>query len=312
MNREELPFMVDTVNSSQLFELELPLPDQRLSGQSRRLVGFEDRYDRMQRHLRLLIDIDGLAAWSERCYGRTLPMVEIVADRYPLVIYHGDVGTGKTATAEGAANRLANDLGRDGMLFKLSTRVRGTGHVGQMSALINQAFDVVAQEAGKRRLAFFVLDEADSLAAGRDSDQSHHEDKVAVNTLIQKIDDVRRFSGRVLVILCTNRFDALDPAIVRRAGLIERFDRPNAQEREALLRLDCEGLALPDSVIEELVVVTGPDGDRQPLGFTFSDLRTRLLPEALSRAYPDRPVEAADILAAARSIRPSPSMGATV
>lgn len=300
--------MTDTANASLLFELELSLPDKRLTHQAQRLVGFDARYERIQRHLRLMIDGEGLVAWSERNYGCTLPIVDVVADRYPLVIFHGDVGTGKTATAEAATDRLAGDLDRDAMLFKLSTRVRGTGHVGQMSSLINQAFDVVVQEAGKRRHAFLVLDEADSLAAGRDSDQSHHEDKVAVNTLIQKIDEMRQFSGRVLIILCTNRFNALDPAIVRRAGLIESFDRPDAREREALLRLDCAGLELSESLIAELVALTGPNAELHNHGFTFSDLRTRLLPEALSRAYPNRRIEAADLLTAARSIKSSPSM----
>jgi SpoVK/Ycf46/Vps4 family AAA+-type ATPase len=93
------------------------------------------------------------------------------------------------------------------MLFKLSTRVRGSGNVGEMSMLINRAFEVVAREAGKAKLSFLIIDEADSLAGSRTMNQSHHEDKVAVNTLIQKIDDVRRYAGRVLVFLCTNHFD---------------------------------------------------------------------------------------------------------
>lgn len=135
--------------------------------------------------------------------------------------------------------------------FALSTRVRGTGTVGQMSQLIHDAFETVVAEAGKARLAFLVIDEADSLTASRGADQSHHEDKVTVNTLIQRIDDVRRCGGRVVVFLCTNRFAALDPAIVRRAGRIERFDRPNATEREQLLRQDCEGLGLDFGVIAE-------------------------------------------------------------
>jgi ATP-dependent 26S proteasome regulatory subunit len=87
---------------------------------------------------------------------------------------------------------------------------------------------------------------------------------VAVNTLIQKIDDVRRFSGRVLVFLCTNRFEALDPAIVRRAGRVERFDRPDEAEREQLLRLDLDGLGFSDKIFRDLVKLTGPDGNGRP------------------------------------------------
>lgn len=296
------------VDRTALFELELELPDSRLDERPRRLVGFAERYERLRRDLRLLTDLQGVEAWSCEFYGRRVPLVDSVADRYPLVVFHGDVGTGKTETAEVASNALARELDRPATLFKLSTRVRGSGNVGQMSMLINHAFQVVTKEAGKAKLSFLIIDEADSLAAARDTNQSHHEDKVGVNTLVQKIDDVRRFGGRVLVFLCTNRGGVLDPAIVRRAGRIERFDRPNDSERETLLRMDCEGLELSGEVIRELVQLTGPDGAERRVGFTFSDLRTRLLPEALARAFPDRKVEAQDLIEAARALRPTPPM----
>ena len=70
-----------------------------------------------------------------------------------------------------------------------------------------------------------IIDEGDSIAASRTQDHSHHEDKVAVNTLIQAIDDLRRFKGRISVILCTNRLAALDPALQRRAAIVEEFPR---------------------------------------------------------------------------------------
>jgi SpoVK/Ycf46/Vps4 family AAA+-type ATPase len=194
------------------------------------------------------------------------------------------------------------------MLFKLSTRVRGSGKVGQMSSLINESFAIVTKEAGKSKSAFLIIDEADSLSAARDGGQSHHEDKVAVNTIIQKVDDLRRLGGRVLVILCTNRGHALDPAVVRRAARIERFDRPDAAEREKLIRMDYEGLDLSDSSVQALVEITGPQARPKRVGFTFSDLRTRLLPEALGLAFPDRQLTAADLLNTAKSLEPSPAI----
>jgi AAA+ superfamily predicted ATPase len=254
-----------------------------------------------------LIDFDGLTKWSKKHYGSLLPAVQIIKERYPLVIFHGDVGTGKTQTAEVAADLLTRELKKEGRLFKLSTGVRGHGMVGQMSTLINQAFQTVTQEAGKSRLSFLIIDEGDSLAGSRDAAQSHHEDKVAVNTLIQKIDDLKKYDGRVLVFLCTNRFGALDPAIVRRAGRIEVFNRPDDHEREALFKMDCEGLGLPEKFIKELVSLTGPNG-KHKLGFTFSDIRTRLMPEALSKAYPERKISEDDLRTAAQSLTPSPGV----
>jgi AAA+ superfamily predicted ATPase len=272
-----------------------------------RLVGFAQRFERLHKDLRLLIDFDSLTKWSKKHYGIVLPVVQIIKDRYPLVIFHGDVGTGKTQTAEVAADLLARELKKEARLFKLSTGVRGHGMVGQMSTLINQAFQTVTQEAGKSRLCFLIIDEGDSLAGSRDVAQSHHEDKVAVNTLIQKIDDLKKFDGRVLVFLCTNRFGALDPAIVRRAGRVEVFNRPDDHEREILFKMDCEGLGLSEKFIKELVSLTGPNG-KHKLGFTFSDIRTRLMPEALSKAYPERKISEDDLRTAAQSLAPSPGV----
>jgi AAA+ superfamily predicted ATPase len=299
--------MSEVIDVADLFELELELPNADIAASAKRLVGFESRYQKLHRALRLLADPEELRAWSRKHHHKELAVCAAVADRYPLVIFSGDVGTGKTVTAEGACDRLAREARKEAMLFKLSTRVRGSGKVGQMSTLLNQAFDVVAKQAGKSRQAFLIIDEGDSLASTRDTAQSHHEDKVAVNTIIQKVDDLRRQSGRVLVFLCTNRAGALDPAIVRRAAVSEQFNRPTDQEREELFRMDLDGLATSDKTIRELVRLTG-SRDGRP-GFTFSDLRAKLLPDALCRAFPSRPLTEDDLIAAAKEVLPSPVVG---
>ena len=299
--------MSEVKEIAELFELELELPNAGIAASAKRLVGFENRYQRLHRALRLLADPEELRAWSRKYHHKELAVCAAVSDRYPLVIFAGDVGTGKTVTAEGACDRLAREGRKEAMLFKLSTRVRGSGKVGQMSALLNQAFDVVVKQAGKTRQAFLIIDEGDSLASTRDTAQSHHEDKVAVNTIIQKVDDLRRHSGRILVFLCTNRAGALDPAIVRRAALTEQFDRPTDQEREELFRMDLDGLSIKDLTISELVRLTGARDGRP--GLTFSDLRSKLLPDALCRAFPSRALSEDDLLAAAREVRPSPVVG---
>jgi AAA+ superfamily predicted ATPase len=292
--------------SDKLFEEDRELPDAYLDELGRRLIGFEERYARIVRDVKLFLDTDGLKTWSKKHYGKDVPLLTALGDRYPLIAFIGDVGTGKSVTATALASRLTRDLGKEGWLFMLSTRVRGAGKVGEMSDLIAQAFTVVHQQAGKKRLAILIIDEADSIATERALAQSHHEDKVAVNTLIQRIDELRRVGGRVLVILCTNRFEVLDPAIVRRIAWIERFERPEDDDRRALLRMDLSGMDIDERTIAELVSMTGPREGKP--GFTYSDLRTRLLPSALARAYPERRLEAADLLATARELRASPAL----
>jgi len=302
--------------TSELFELQLNLPDSRIADRACRLVGFPERLARLETGLRLMVDAEGVEAWSRRFHKAALPLLRTLPDRYPLVIFHGDVGTGKTETAEAIANALAATTGRPGTLFKLSTRVRGDGFVGQMTALIGQAFAAVAKETSKSATAYLIVDEGDSLTSSRATVEIHHEDKVAVNTLIQKLDAFRHLGGRALVFLCTNRYEVLDPAILRRSLADERFDRPNAAERRALLEMDLEGLDIGDEVIDRLVAMTGgsdgPDAFRPGLGrgrpgFTFSDLRTRLLPAAVAAAFPDRALTADDLIAAAGRIVPTPS-----
>jgi SpoVK/Ycf46/Vps4 family AAA+-type ATPase len=296
------------IDRSELFELELELPDERLQNIARRLIGFKERYDRIHRDMYLLSNPDELKIWSKKFYRDVLPLCEVISDRYPLIVFEGDVGTGKTATAEAASDHMTRELRKPAMLFKMSTRVRGSGKVGQMSTLINQAFETVVKEAGRTKHSFLIVDEADSLTSSRDNSQSHHEDKVAVNTIIQKVDDIRKYGGRILVFFCTNRISALDPAVLRRAARIETFRRPDDNEREQLIRMDCEGLDLTPSEISHLVSLTGPSKHPLRIGFTFSDLRSKWLPEALVNAFPNRKITMDDLVKAAKSITPSPAI----
>jgi SpoVK/Ycf46/Vps4 family AAA+-type ATPase len=289
------------------FDSKTILSDITLTARESSLLGFEQRYARVHDQLRLLLNLPDLPAWSKQFHKTTLPLVDLVSEQYPLVIFYGDVGTGKTATAECIANRLARESRcEDPLLFRLSNRVRGSGRVGEMGTLLTQAFAEVVQSAGKNRRAFLVIDEADSLGSVRSQEHSHHEDKVAVNTLIQCVDDLRRFSGRVVVFLCTNRLSVIDPALLRRAAIVEEFTRPGDNERFQLLSGDLEGTGITAAELSKLVSLTGPKPN-QP-GWTYSDIRTRLYPTAMAKAFPSRAVCAADFLSAAALLRPSPVM----
>lgn len=288
-----------------IFDSKTPLPDDTLQAREKNLLGFDARYQKINEQLRLLLHLDKLSTWSQKHHRTALALCNLVAEQYPLVIFHGDVGTGKTATAECIANRLARESRtEDSLLFKLSNRVRGSGKVGEMGTLVTQAFAEVIASAGKTRRAILVIDEGDSLAASRSQEHSHHEDKVAVNTLIQCIDDLRNHGGRIVVFLCTNRLSVLDAALQRRAAVVEEFLRPDDDERRALLKMDLDGLSLNARQIEGLVAATGPR-DKQP-GWTFSDIRTRLYPAALAKAFPDKPLTYELLQEAASLLRPSP------
>lgn len=289
------------MSQNTIFDAEIIVPDGEITARAKTLVGFDARYARVHDQLRLLLNADAVANWNRRNHGGRLAIADLIADQYPLVIFHGDVGTGKTAMAEAIANRLMTEAKvEDSMLFRLSNRVRGTGMVGEMGSLLSEAFTRVIAAVGKHRRAVLIIDEGDSIAASRAQDHSHHEDKVAVNTLIQHIDDLRRFKGRVAVILCTNRLSVVDAALLRRAAIIEEFRRPSDAERLQLLQTDLCGLSFNAMQIAELVKVTGPRNG-QP-GWTFSDFRTRFYPAAVSKAFPDKPLTYQHLLETAQQM----------
>jgi ATP-dependent 26S proteasome regulatory subunit len=55
-----------------------------------------------------------------------------------------------------------------------------------MGSLVNSAFDKLIQEAGKKRLAFLFIDEADAIASTRSTLQMHQEEKAAVKYIDSK------------------------------------------------------------------------------------------------------------------------------
>lgn len=281
-----------------IFDSEAVVPDAVLERRAETLLGFDDRYARVHNQLQLLLSADKVVDWSKRHHRRNLPICDLVTDQYPLVIFHGDVGTGKTAMAECIANRLLTEArSEDSTIFRLSNRVRGSGKVGEMTTLLAEALKRVTASVGKTRRAVLVIDEGDSIAASRSQEHSHHEDKVAVNTLIQGIDDLRRYKGRIVVILCTNRLSVLDPALLRRAAIVDRFDRPTQAERRKLLEMDLEGVEITPAQMTELVELTGPHKDEP--GWTYSDFRTRFYPAAMAKAFPDGPLRFEHLRAAA-------------
>ncbi len=293
--------------SANIFDTIVELPSKSALESSQNLIGFENRFLRVFNNLKLLIDTDGIKEWSETHHGIVLPIVNLIMDKYPLIIFEGDAGTGKTASALGIADRITRELKKEGFFIKLSTRVRGEGLHGQMGNLVNDAFDRLKKEAGKNRIAFLLIDEADAIATTRSTLQMHQEEKSAVNTLIQKIDDIRELKGRAIVMLSTNRIHFIDEAIVRRAGVIIKFERPDFDERLQLFENDLKGSIITQEQIKTLAEISGPEQNND-LGFSYSDLRLRVLPEAIAKAYPNSPLSFEIIEETIKDLSPSPKI----
>lgn len=277
--------------SDDLFEEDLDLPSPYAQQRYAQLVGLDQVKDRLAKEAELILQPQLLEEWSIRTHGRKLAAVELLSGRPPLMIFAGDVGTGKTTLAETFADAIARRHGIDVRVKRLSLRARGTGAVGEMTRLVGTAFDVVVEQArigGRRRPIILVIDEADALAQSREAAQMHHEDRAGVNALIRGISQIANERLGVLVIMCTNRIGALDPAVRRRAAAEYNFLRPDDLQRRDVLTRVFDGVAFTDRQIGELVALTGPDG--RGYGYTYSDLVDRLLAASCLAAYPDRPI----------------------
>ena len=146
-----------------------------------------------------------------------------------------------------------------------------------------------------------IIDEADAIAQSREFGQMHHEDRAGVNALIRGIDTVAAERRPVLVLMCTNRLSALDPAVRRRAAAEFEFTRPNDAHRLEVLSEGLADCGLSPTELEKLVDLTGDTG--RGYVYTYSDLVNRVLPDAVLKAFPDRPITI-DVVADAIATNP--------
>lgn len=284
----------------ELFERRITYPDLGPRERLAALVGLDDHKARLTKILALLVNPSGLETWAQKHHPKMNGLLKTITRRPPLVVLAGDVGSGKTELAETIGDAVARQEGIDITLLPLSLSARGQGRVGEMTQLLSAAFDYAVSEAnklksvgGKARGGIILLvDEADALAQSRENAQMHHEDRAGVNAFIRGIDRIGNGSLPAAVIMCTNRLNALDPAVRRRAADILQFERPDEDQRRALLSGPLSELGFSAGHVEQFVKATGKTQGRAH-GFTFSDLTQRLLPAIVLDAYPSKAVQAA-------------------
>jgi hypothetical protein len=284
------------VDMMTLFERRMSYPHPEARERLARLVGLDDHIDRLTKVLGLLVHPGGLKHWGEQHHPGAERLIDSVLTRPPLVILGGDVGSGKTELAETIPDAVARQEQIEIDLLPLSLSARGQGKVGEMTQLISAAFDFTVKEAttierhreGAEGAVVLLVDEADALAQSRETADMHHEEVSGVNAFIRGIDRLANQRLPAAVIMCTNRYDALDPAVTRRAAEILVFGRPDEDKRRLLLAPKLSGLGFDASEIDAIVAATGARNGLP--GFTYSDLSQRLIPAIVLDAYPERPI----------------------
>jgi len=142
------------------------------------------------------------------------------------ILLHGPPGCGKTFLAQAVAEEF-------GMHF---LRVPLEGAVSRYVGGAPEAMQRLFQEARSKTPCLFFFDEFDAIAHKRQAAAALHELQM-VDALLQQL-DAHRETPRLLIVAATNRFEDLDPAVIRegRFDYKVKIDTTDFEARLAILR----------------------------------------------------------------------------
>ncbi|WP_280585698.1 proteasome-activating nucleotidase [Halorubrum sp. Boch-26] len=166
------------------------------------------------------------------------------------VLLYGPPGTGKTMLAKAVANET------DATFIKMAGSELVHKFIGEGAKLVRDLFEV----ARENQPAVLFIDEIDAIASKR-TDSKTSGDAEVQRTMMQLLSEMDGFDerGEVRIIAATNRFDMLDPAILRPG----RFDRlievpkPNTDGREIIFQIHTRKMNLASDIdFDELAEMT--------------------------------------------------------
>jgi len=145
------------------------------------------------------------------------------------VLLYGPPGTGKTLLARAVAHHT------DCTFIRVSGSELVQKYIGEGSRLVRELF-VMAREHAP---SIIFIDEIDSIGSARTS--GSRGDSEVQRTMLELLNQLDGFesSQDIKIIMCTNRIDILDPALLR-PGRIDRkieFPNPNEQARLDILTI---------------------------------------------------------------------------
>lgn len=244
-----------------------------------RLVGIDQQKQDLLLNLELILQPDSLKKWERKHHRTGLPFLEHHFNVSPLVLLSGDVGCGKTELANAIGASLMEKSGKTVRTFETPSDIRGDSGVGGIPARITAAFKEATRLLKSGEKGVLIIDEADDLATEREQEQAHHEDRTGVNALIKELDRLEKDKAELAVIFITNRSNVMDPAILRRAAVEIKFERPGPEQVKKILEHILQGLPTTPAQITQLAHIC------KPKPFTYSDLFRRVAYQTLIAAW---------------------------
>ena len=180
-------------------------------------------FEKLKHHMVLAPDTEARFQRIEKEFAARERLAKFGFQPRRKILLYGPPGCGKTMGAE----RLAWNTGLP--LIKVRFDAVVSSYLGETAANLRSIFDSAQQTP-----CVLFVDEADSLARSRRSDQELGEIKRVVNSFLQLLDE---FDSPGLFVAATNLDDQLDEAIWRRFDEIVQVLKPGKLEiRELILQ----------------------------------------------------------------------------
>jgi 26S proteasome regulatory subunit T6 len=169
------------------------------------------------------------------------------------VLLYGPPGTGKTLLARAVAHHT------DCCFIRVSGSELVQKYIGEGSRMVRELFTM----ARKHSPSIIFMDEIDSIGSARGGSGGDSEVQRTMLELLNQLDGFEP-SQNIKVLMCTNRIDILDPALLR-PGRIDRkveFPNPNEASRLHILKIHSRKMNLMRGINLKKVasLLTGASG----------------------------------------------------